>query len=48
MTKATCPGLLGLLTLATSAQAQYERPVPGDGEQPTAADLELYDGASST
>lgn len=48
MTKATCLGLLGLLVLATSAQAQYERPVPGDGEQPTAADLALYDGASRT
>lgn len=43
-----CLGLLGLLVLATSAQAQYERPVPGEGEQPTAADLELYDGASRT
>ena len=40
------PVLLGLLLIAASAQAEYQRPIPKEGDAPTTADLLLYDGAS--
>ncbi len=36
-----------LLLMGLAAEGQvYQRPTPGNGGQPTAADLETYDGAS--
>ncbi len=37
-----------LLLLSLAAQGQYQRPKPDNGGQPTAADLEIFDGASQS
>ena len=41
-------GLVASLLLAATVHAEYQRPVPAEGEAPTGADLLLYDGASRT
>jgi hypothetical protein len=41
-------GLVVSLLLAATVHAEYQRPIPAEGEAPTGADLLLYDGASRT